>query len=265
MRTLGYLNVSLTKHGAHKIAALLKKYDKDDVLTRLAGVEPDINIDAAQAKKNLSTNVRGEVPSVWNKARAAGDEAIDALVLVGIIFSHHKLIDAMRRGQAGAMRGRITRGELIDGKEFTNFAHSIDELGYSESHTVNHVSYNLKRLFEIPGLNKLVLELAAIKFDKASWDKKKSLIDELVDSKFNEIFAVSTEKFRNWLAENTNVPETLENTSFFLDAIPDVKHDGAFQFKAGHIPKKTGTIDVAPSSGSGKADIMNFRRFSMSG
>jgi hypothetical protein len=257
MKNLGYLNVSLTKHGAHKIAALLKKYNKDDVLTRLAGVEPDINIDAAQAKKTLSTNARGQVPPVWNKARDAGGEAIDALVLIAIIFSHHRLIDAMRRGRTRNMRGRIKRGEVIDGKEFTNFAHTIDELGYGESHTADHVSYNLSQLFEIPGLNKMVLELAALKFQKASWDKKKSLIDELVDSNFNEVFAVSAEKFRNWLTGHIGEPEALEDVSFFLDTIDDDKPDGTFHFKAGHNPKKTGTIDVAPSSGRGKADLLH--------
>lgn len=33
------LNVSLTKHGAHKVALLLRKYGKDDVLDHAEGKE----------------------------------------------------------------------------------------------------------------------------------------------------------------------------------------------------------------------------------
>lgn len=69
MTELTRLNVSLTKHGAHKIALLLAKYDKDEVLKHLSGTDPGINIESAQAKKNLSASAAGKVPEVWNKAR----------------------------------------------------------------------------------------------------------------------------------------------------------------------------------------------------
>ncbi len=72
MTDLSRLNVSLTKHGAHKIAELLKKYDKDVVLKHLWGSEPGIKIEAAQAKKTLSANSKGEVPEIWNKAKLRG-------------------------------------------------------------------------------------------------------------------------------------------------------------------------------------------------
>ena len=159
MLDLGRLTVSLTKHGAHKIALLLANYDKDDILNRLWDKEPGINIEAAQAKKNLSVNSSGVVPDVWNKARAAGSESIDALVFIGIIFSHHQLIAAMRAGRTQSMRGRIQRGKGLNGKAFTNFAHTIEELGYRVSHNPDQVTYNLSKLFEIPGLNKLAIDL----------------------------------------------------------------------------------------------------------
>jgi len=44
------LIVSLTKHGAHKIAFLLQKFDKDDILNHLKGDYMDIHIDSAQTK-----------------------------------------------------------------------------------------------------------------------------------------------------------------------------------------------------------------------
>src|SRR6266545_854316 len=166
MTDLDKLNVSLTKHGAHKVASLLKKYDKDDVLRRLSGSEPGINIELAQAKKTLCANDKGEVLAFWNEAKRQGNETIDALVLLGIIFSHHDLISAMK-GSAGkrAFFGTIVRGKYIRGKAFTNFAHIIEELGYSTEHSSNHVSYDLHKLFQIKGLNKLVTKLLALKLE----------------------------------------------------------------------------------------------------
>ncbi len=59
MTDLNKLTVSLTKHGAHKIAALLKNYDADKILKHLTDRELGIKINSSQAKKNLSTNRAG--------------------------------------------------------------------------------------------------------------------------------------------------------------------------------------------------------------
>jgi len=258
MLNLNKLRVSLTKHGAHKIAILLKKYDKDTILDQLQGVEPGINISTSQAKKNLSVTGAGEVPEVWNKARVAGSESIEGLVFFGVILSHHRLIEAMRAGRAAPLRGQIKCGEVLSGKEFTNFACIIEELGYSVSHAPDHVSYNLERLFEIPGLNSLVLELSAIKLKVAGWDGEKSLIEEILDSKINEVFSVSAEQFENWLvAGRLAAVGELEDEEFFLDATGDTGAGNVFAFKAGHAAKKTGTVDVTAATNGGKAHLLH--------
>jgi hypothetical protein len=259
MIELSRLTVSLTKHGAHKLAALLKKYDKDEVLDRLESAEPGINIEKAQARKNLSVDRFGKVPEVWNKARAAGGETIDALVLIGIMFSHHDLLAALREGRTGRFRGTIKRGGRLDGKAFTNTAHIIEELGYSVSHTQQAVSYNLGRLFEIPGLNKLAAELIALKFRSAGWDGKTDLVDELTQRKLNEAFAVSDEQFRNWITTGDveAIGDELEDEGFFLDSASDVGPAAPFAFNPGHTPKKTGTVDVSPSGSGGKAVLLH--------
>lgn len=259
MLSLNRLRVSLTKHGAHKIAILLKKYDKDIILDQLQGVEPGINISTSQAKKNLSVTGAGEVPEVWNKARVAGSESIEGLVFFGVILSHHRLIEAMRAGRTAPLRGYIKCGEVLDGKEFTNFACIIEELGYSVSHAPDHVSYNLERLFEIPGLNSLVLELAAIKLKVAGWDGKESLIEEILDSKINEVFSVSAEQFENWLVAGrlAAIGQELEDEAFFLDASGHTGAGNAFAFKAGHAAKKTGTVDVTAATNGGKAHLLH--------
>jgi hypothetical protein len=83
--TLGLLKVSLTKHGAAKLATLLKKHSANDVLASLSGKEPGINIDDAQAKKNLSVDSRGRVSDIWRKVRSLGDRSIDGLTLIAIV------------------------------------------------------------------------------------------------------------------------------------------------------------------------------------
>jgi len=252
MIDLTRLAVSLTKHGAHKLALLLEKYDKDDILNRLWDVEPGINIESAQAKKNLSVDLSGKVPDVWNSARSGGSESIRALVLIGILFSHHDLIEAMRSARTGPFRGVIEKGKVLDGKAFTNTKHIIVELGYSVSNSQLQVAYNLSKLFEIPGLNKLALELIALKFKSVGWDGTTNLIDELVDRKLNEVFSISQEQFRNWLTTGDidAIGDTLEDEGYFLDAADDAGPVAPFAFSPGHTPRKTGTVPVsAPATG----------------
>lgn len=81
MTDLRKLTVSLTKHGAHKVATLLKKYPKDQVLRNLRGTEPGVSIDLAQARKTLSASSSGVVPEVWATAQRQGSEAVDALAV----------------------------------------------------------------------------------------------------------------------------------------------------------------------------------------
>jgi len=90
------LSVSLTKHGAYKVALLLRDYDKDQVLKHLSDSVAGINIESAQAKKTLAADQHGKLPDFWNEARARGSETIDATVLLAIIVSHQNLIAAMR-------------------------------------------------------------------------------------------------------------------------------------------------------------------------
>ena len=261
MIDLTRLNVSLTKHGAHKLAALLKKYDKDHILNNLEGSEPGVNIELAQARKNLSADKQGNVPEVWSKARSAGDESINALVLIGIIFSHHELITTFRAARTVPFCGTISRGEILDGKAFTNTAHILNELGYSETHTHQKVSYNFRKLFEIPELGSLSAELIGLKFKTAGWDGKTDLIGELLKRNLNEVFSITQEQFRNWLITGhiEGEIEELEDKGYFLDAESDIGPAAPLVFIPGHNPKKTGTVTVSPSINGGKAVLLHNR------
>lgn len=260
MTDLRKLNVSLTKHGAHKIAVLLKKYDKDEVLKHLWDSEPGINIELAQAKKTLSATRDNKVPDVWREAHLRGGATIDALVLLAITFSHHKLINAMKGGAGKrTFSGTIKRGKHIDGKAYTNFACIIEELGYSTDHSSTRVNYDLHRLFQINGLNDLVTQLLTLKLESAGWDKRNALIDEAVDLGFHRVFSISESEFRNWLTSGVikgDSEETSEDSSFFFDTDDSPAHL-PFVFHPGHNQRKTGSVKIVPSKNESIATLLH--------
>jgi hypothetical protein len=257
---LARLDVSLTKHGAHKVAQLLKKYDKDEVLEHVSGSEPGVNIARSQAVKTLAARA-GIVPDVWTKARQRGSETINALVLVAIIYSHHGLIRAMQEStNKRPFCGRIERGKNVDGKAFTNFANNIEELGFSTEHSPDHVDFDLHRLFEIHGFNELLLELLTTVLRHAGWEATNSVIDECIALKFHEVFSVGEQEFRDWLssgsAPGAGDKLSSKDADYFLKGT-DRPSTGEFTFKAGHAPKKTGTVVVSASRANATADLLH--------
>lgn len=255
MTNLMSLNVSLTKHGAHKIADLVKKYPSVKVLEMLWGKVPGINVEEAQAKKILSVSSTGAVPKFWDDVRKLGAPAVDSLVLLAIIFSHHLLIKAMRVGRTGSFCGTIQRGAVIDAKSYTNFAHVIEQLGYSTAHDSQAVKYNLQPLFGIAGLHTVALQLFESKLKASGWDGKGSLLSELIRQKFQEALGIDADQLVRWLTVGSlaNVG-VLEDAAFFSGASEE-SSNGRFAFKSGHTPKKTGTVGVTPAKAEGIAHL----------
>jgi len=262
MTDLTKLDVSLTKHGAHKIAILLRKYDKDDILNHLEGSEPGVNIELAQAKKNLSASRQGVVPDLWNDARQRGSETIDALVLTAIILSHHQIIDAIKNSTARyRFAGTVRRGHSLDGKSYTNLAHIIEELGYSTEHSADHVRYDFYKLFQIPGLHTLFEKLLRLKLVAARWDESNSIIEESTRLGLHEVFALSKKQFGAWLVTGSLTPEALgpvdiEDPEFFSEADDD-RPAGKFEFRAGHNARKTGVITAGAAAKPQTATLLH--------
>jgi hypothetical protein len=259
MVNLSRLSTSLTKHGAHKIALLMRDHQPDTILGKLSGAVAGINIEEVQARKNLSAGATGlAVPNVWNDAKARGSEALNALVLIAVIFSHNQLIAAMRKGAATRFSGRIARGDVLDGKAYTNFAHTLEELGYSTNHTAEHIDYDLQRLFRIPGLNTLTLELLSLKMRTAGWDGSIGIRELLVSNAFHEVFAIDKAQFESWLSSGQldESLETLEDSDYFLDVEP-ATGGGGYVFKPGHIKRKTGSVTVKTPITSKSAQLLH--------
>ena len=251
MTDLSKLKVSLTKHNAHKIARLLKDYKVDQILDRLQ----EVHAEEAQAHKNLSIQTGDKVPGVWARVKNLGDNAIDALVLVGIIFSHHALISAMNNASARTgFAGRIERGVQLDNKAYTNFARIIDQLGYATKLDYSGVTFSLKSMFEIPGLGPLVGELLGHKLDAANWNRSGTIADEAVAQNFHRVFGLTAKEFKDWLSADAQpaaagTPLLPKDEEFF-----QAEDEGAplreFKFRPGHTER---SVDPITKSASAKA------------
>jgi len=238
---LSKLKVSLTKHGAHKIAFLLQAFDKDDILNHLDEDTMDIHIDGAQTRRILSIEEGKTAPALWNEIKKYGLEDIFDLVFIAIVFSHHELITALKTGIIEDCT--IKRGTAIDDKVYTNFACILDEFGFAIEHTPDYVTFDISRIFYKFYIPELVTELFSIKLLEAGWDRTNSLSDECIRLEFHKVFGLEPKEFKDWLIEAKEVDE---------QKIEKVKATRTFEsgikFKKGHNPKFVGEIDVTATS-----------------
>ena len=237
---LDRLKVSLTKHGAHKIAFLLQKFDKDEILNHLEGDYMDINIDPAQTRRILSIPDSNKAPELWNEIKKYGLEDIFDLVFIAIVFSHNELITALKKAiTEGCV---IKRGDIIDGKAYTNFAGIIDEFGFAIEHTPDFVSFDISRIFYKFYIPELVSKLLRIKLLEAGWDKTDSLADECIKLDFHMVFGLEPEEFRDWLIDAIEIDEQR------IETVKTKRNfDSGIKFRKGHNPKFVGEIEVNSS------------------
>lgn len=248
MTQLTHLSVSLTKHNAHKVATLLKQYPPSEVIQRL----DEVHAEKAQARKNLSSRPDDTLPPLWSKTKELGPDAVDAMVLLAIIFSHHKLIRAMSdASERQGISGRIERGKQLDGKEYTNFARILDQLGYAVKLEYRGVSFSLKGVFEIPGLGPLAADLFDLKLQLARWDRINTLAEEVTRLDFQKVFGVTKAELKKWLSSGAQPGAAQSSLSakdeeFFAEDSegPAPKH---FVFVPGHTERGIDPVMKASS------------------
>lgn len=244
------LKVSLTKHGAHKVAYLVERFDKDDILNHLNGDYKSINIDEAQARKILSVSDDGTVPELWNKLKSYGEQDIFDITFIANIFSHADLIDTMITGIKDNCV--IKRGKKIDGKAYTNFAHTIDQFGYSIEHTPDFISFDLSRMFYKYYLPQFVNEILSIKLVEAGWDRTNTLIEECQCLGLHEAFGLSSDDFKTWLEGTFEVDEVkITKTKAKRNFKEGIK------FKKGHNTKFEGDVKRKPSDKKQTATLLH--------
>lgn len=232
---LNKLRVSLTKHGAHKVAYLVREFPRDEVLKHVAGDHDSIIIDYAQAHKILSANRDGQLPVLWDQLRQYGQEDIYDIVFIANVFSHTDLIRTMI--EAIDNNCKIKRGSIIDGKAYTNFAHTIDQFGYSIEHTPDFISFDISRIFYKFYLNQFIAEILAIKLTEAGWDKTNGLADECVRLNLNSVFGLAGDDFCAWLQGVSAVDEKKIAKSKARRTF-----ESGIKFKQGHRSKHEGDV-----------------------
>jgi len=182
---LSRLRVSLTKHGAHKIAYLIKEFDKDDILNHLNGDYKDIRISDSQTRAILSINSNGIAPDLWNNIKEYGIEDINDLVFLAIIFSHIDYINAIRT--SFTQDNTIYRSEFPTEKVYTNLAHIIEQLGYAVNNQHDFIVFDLARIFYKFYLPPLIIELLQIKLHSAGWENINALYEECINLDINSV------------------------------------------------------------------------------
>lgn len=252
MTDLQLLRVSLTKHGAHKLARLLEAFPADQVLNQVSGTYEGVRIDRAQTAANLSVR-DGDVPALWEEARGLGREEINKLVFVAIVFSHHRLIEAMMAATTGLMSGSVLRGRDLAGKAFTNFACVLNELGLATEHNAQFVSYDLSSLFDSNQLPKLVRGLLSLKLAAAGWDGEGDVVEECIRLGLHDVFAITSDSFRSWLSPQYQAMESDEPEE---ETGIDVVVRSEYRFSPGHTPRQVGSVDL-PARVSGKAMLLH--------
>lgn len=251
MTDLSRLKVSLTKHNAHKVALLLKQYDANEVFDRL----DEVRAEPAQARKNLSTLAGDVLPPVWAKVQALGEDAIDALVLVAIIFSHRDLITAVRTASARkGFSGRIERDKQLAGKAYTNFVQIVDSLAYATRRDSKGVTFDFKPMFELPGLAPLVRELLELKLIEARWDQGNTVAEEAARLDFHKVFGVTKDELVAWLNSDAQPPAAgaalLPKDEEFFGEDSEGTAPKPFELKPGHIDRDVDPVTRAASAKS---------------
>lgn len=235
------LKVSLTKHGAHKIAYLVSAFDKDEILNHLDGDYKDINIDASQTKRILSIDNNNLAPRFWNDIKQFGNEDIFDLVFFAIVFSHHELIETMIEAfKNGAI---VNRGHVLEGKAYTNFARIIDDLGFAIEHTTEYVSFDITRIYYKFYLPAFIYQLLELKLGDAGWENENNLIDECIRLSWHSVFNLSQEDFRVWMSGS----ESFERFAIKITK-PKRNFEEGIKFKEGHNEKFDGELNFEVTS-----------------
>ena len=165
------LRVSLTKNGYLKIADLVRRHSRWEVLDNAEGAHPGINIKRSQISNIMSADpITGQLPEFWDRIKRFGNDAIDSFTLVAVILSHERLIHTLRRASRGNMRGRLRRQDLTT-KEYTNLVYAVASLGLCEYvKGAEVVAYDFYRLiYNLRGARRLLRQLIESKLERCGW------------------------------------------------------------------------------------------------
>ncbi|NQV23008.1 MAG: hypothetical protein HQ518_01465 [Rhodopirellula sp.] len=224
MSGLGELRVSLTKNGYYKVADVLKRHPRGEVLDNISGQYEGINLDRAQILNMLSGNEStGELPDEWDEVRVLGDRPVEVLTFIAILFSHEDLIRSFAAASTGEMRGTITR-EALGQKAYTNLVYSMETAGLCVLRRGDDsTTYNFAPLFEL-SIGPLIKKVIRRKLEKTGWREpgpneifKRDFYEQCFFFEFHKALGISERQFRDCL-EGEVVEIEAPPDAVFLDA-----------------------------------------------
>jgi hypothetical protein len=204
---LDALTVSLTKNGYFKVAEVIKRHQKSEILDNINGVYDGINLETAQIKGMLSYDeVLHEFPDVWDEVRNISEQAVDALVFISIIYSHKTLIDVLSNSKVGEMRGCLKREDFTSNKPYTNLVHSMHTQGMCPiKRGAEETYYDVSPLFLLE-IGPLVKKIIRFKLIKTGWEEpgeedyfKRDFYEQSAFYRFHDVLGISMEQFTQWL------------------------------------------------------------------
>src|SRR5262249_48289081 len=140
------LRVSLTKNGYLKIAELVRRHPRWEVLDNVRNRYRHINLARSQAAKIMGEGISGELPEFWDEIRAYDNRAVDGFVLVAIIMSHADLIRLLIEADQGEMKGCLDRGDIGE-KAYTNLVYAMSQCGLCDYvRGAESVNYDMRGL-----------------------------------------------------------------------------------------------------------------------
>lgn len=145
---LNKLSTSLTKHNVHKLTFLIQRYDSKEILKHLW----EIKVDRPVTIATLSAYNKSTAPELWNEARKQSEEFINGLLMIAIIFSHHRLLEVFSKASdgEGTFSGKVVRGvHFSQTKEHTNTARVVGQLGFRVEKKQNTLSMILVQFFKM--------------------------------------------------------------------------------------------------------------------
>ncbi len=211
---LTQLKVSLTKNGYLKIADVLKRHPRWEVLDNIRGVYPGINLVRSQVANIMDEERTGEIPECWDEIRSFPDDSVDAFVFVAIVMSHVDLISVLRGSSQGDFKGYLRRSDLSD-KAFTNLVYAMASVGACDYvRGAEAISYDLRSVvYHLRDAGSIVADLIASKLRRAGWrgqSNSTEFFNECESNGINDVFGIEPPRFRRWMRGTLRVqpPET---------------------------------------------------------
>lgn len=215
MVNLDRLRVSLTKNGYLKIADVVKRHPRWEVLENIHGVYRGINLARSQAANIMGEDLSGDVPEFWDEIRSFDEKTIDAFTLTAIIMSHVDLIRLLAESAQGDMKGHLRRGRIGE-KAYTNLIYALSCCGVCEyERGVEGTTYDMRSVvYALREAGHLVRQLIEFKLAVCGWRPEvrggTEFFAACEENEINRVFGLSMRDFRAWLGGRLRIEPPTE-------------------------------------------------------